>query len=265
MKYSLLSTFILCPLLLSACGGSGDDDPVMPERGNGQVNSWQGDGFKAYKSFAVQTANHSDILAMDKTNNHISYDVTQLPHGLGESKGRIVSTDNNGKSLDEDVTIRYYRGFHASVFETSRPKTVMQDMVRAGSSAGLRGWFIQSTDFLPNSGIFVYKGTAFNNNPANDAVLNYTIDYGRRRGSGEIAAAGEHGRLVLEEAPIRYYSDVIGGVTAANGVKGGTVSGSAEGTYNLGIAGPNAEEIVGDAIYGGSTKEDHVLNFYGTH
>ena len=71
--------------------------------------------------------------------------------------------------------------------------------------------------------------------------------------------------LLLLEAPIRYYIDVIGGVTAANGVKGGTVSGSAEGTYNLGIAGPNAEEIVGDAIYGGSTKEDHVLNFYGTH
>ena len=88
MKYSLLSTFILCPLLLSACGGSGDDDPVMPERGNGQVNSWQGDGFKAYKSFAVQTANHSDILAMDKTNKFLM----MLPNSLmvwGKAKDEL--------------------------------------------------------------------------------------------------------------------------------------------------------------------------------
>ena len=182
---------------------------------------------------------------------------------LASMKAKAFSTvTNDGKQASEDVTIRSYRGHYASVLETTRPNTVFSEELNPKSINGFSSDLIAPTDFLPMNAIYTYKGKAFNSVPANDADLTYTIDYGKRRGSGEIAAAGEHGKITLEEAPIRYYSELIAGVSGY-GIKDGVAKDATTGAYNLGIAGDNAEEIIGHAGYG-QQPADNTINFVGS-
>ncbi len=264
MRYPQLITLVASPLLLSACGGGGDDDPTTPpERIEGKYDDTEfSGGMDGYRNITLKDKNRADIFLLDKTSNRIAYEHAILPFGLNEMKGQLSAVANDGKQTSENVTIRSYRGYYASVLETSKPTTVFPEMRNQKGVNGLRTQFIVATDSLPANAIYTYKGTAFNNIPSNDAALTYTIDYGKRRGFGEIAAAGEHGKITLEEAPIRYYPELIG-VTSAYGVKDGVAKGSVDSIYRLGIAGENAEEIIGYAGYNPLPAGD-VLNFIGT-
>ena len=206
--------------------------------------------------------NNTDIILVDRPSNRFFGEHAVLPFGFNESKGHLSTVTNDGKSASEEVTIRSYRGHYASVLETTRPNTVFSEELNPKSINGFSSDLIAPTDFLPMNAIYTYKGKAFNSVPANDADLTYTIDYGKRRGSGEIAAASGHGKITLEEAPIRYYSDLIG-VTSGYGVKDGVAKEAATGVYRLGIAGDNAEEITGYADYSSQPAENSI-NFIGT-
>lgn len=264
MKYPLLITLVASPLLLSACGGGGDDDPaVTPDRLDGKYSDAKfSGGLEKYSNITLKNKNNADIIVIDRASNRFAIENTSLPFGFNEGKGQISTVSNDGKQAAEDVTIRSYRGNYVSVLETSILQNVLAEARNSKSTNGFRANFILPTDFLPMDGVYTYKGKAFNNIPANDAALTYTIDYGNRRGSGEIAAASGHGKITLEEAPIRYYSDLIG-VTSGYGVKDGVAKGSVDSIYRLGIAGENAEEIIGYAGYNPLPAGD-VLNFIGT-
>lgn len=116
---------------------------------------------------------------------------------------------------------------------------------------------------MPTSGKATYNGRAFNAVATNDADFRYTINFGSRKGSGEISAAGNHGRLTLNEAPITLhnaYSDYA----PVYGVEHGYIAIDGKNTinsYDLVIAGPQAEEIVGDTFL---DNDDQDLVFYGS-
>ena len=264
MKYPLLITLVASPLLLSACGGGGDDDPaVTPDRLDGKYSDAKfSGGLEKYSNITLKNKNNADIIVIDRASNRFAIENTSLPFGFNEGKGQISTVSNDGKQAAEDVTIRSYRGNYVSVLETSILQNVLAEARNSKSTNGFRANFILPTDFLPMDGVYTYKGKAFNNIPANDAALTYTIDYGNRRGSGEIAAAGGHGKITLEEAPIRYYSELIAGVSGY-GVKDGVAKEAATGVYRLGIAGENAEEIIGHADYG-QQPADNTINFVGS-
>ena len=265
MKAHLLIALVASPLLLSACGGGGDDDPTTPPE---RIEVKYSDakpygGMENYRNVTLKDKNQTDIAVLDRASNRLSYEHAALPFGLNEMKGQLSTIAGDNKQASEDVTIRSYRGYYASVLETSQLKTVFHETHHQKGTNGFRISFIIPTDFLPMNAIYTYKGKAFNSIPANDAALTYTIDYGKRRGSGEISAAGEHGKIILEEAPIRYYSGLIAG-TSGYGVKDGAAKDSAgTGIYVLGIAGENAEEIIGHAEYG-SQPAENTINFLGT-
>ena len=124
--------------------------------------------------------------------------------------------------------------------------------------------YFNPTQNLPNVGKATYTGRAFDSNPAHDATLRYTIDFGAHRGSGEISASRGLGRMTLHDAPITHFTadNSEFGTMPAYGIEGRrTLDGSkASGSYTLGIAGPNAEEIVGWA----DINDDHELNLHGT-
>ena len=257
MKYPLLITLVASPLLLSACGGGGDDDPaVTPDRLDGKYSDAKfSGGLEKYSNITLKNKNNADIIVIDRASNRFAIENTSLPFGFNEGKGQISTVSNDGKQAAEDVTIRSYRGNYVSVLETSILQNVLAEARNSKSTNGFRANFILPTDFLPMDGVYTYKGKAFNNIPANDAALTYTIDYGNRRGSGEIAAASGHGK-------IRYYSDLIG-VTSGYGVKDGVAKDATTGAYSLGIAGDNAEEIIGHAGYG-QQPADNTINFVGS-
>ena len=80
----------------------------------------------------------------------------------------------------------------------------------------------QSTKTLPSAGSFNYKGVAFNENERGN--LDYTINFDTKMGSGSISGLNETGKITLHESNI---------VKRDNA------------TYDLGIFGPNANEIAG--------------------
>lgn len=266
MKYPLLITLVASPLLLSACGGGGDDDERSfttsdPIDGRYDTARISGD-LQKYRNITLKDKNNANILLVDRPSNRFFGEHAVLPFGFHESKGHLSTVTNDGKQTSDDVTIRSYRGHYASVLETNRSDSAFFEDINPRSINGFRSNLIAPTDFLPMNVIYTYKGKAFNSVPANDAALTYTIDYGNRRGSGEIAAAGGHGKITLEEAPIRYYSELIAGVSGY-GVKDGVAKEAATGVYRLGIAGDNAEEIIGHAGYG-QQPADNTINFVGS-
>ena len=266
MKAHLLIALVASPLLLSACGGGGDDDErsfTTSDVVDGRYDTARiSGGLQKYRNITLKDKNNTDIILVDRPSNRFFGEHAVLPFGFHESKGQFSTVTNDGKQASEDVTIRSYRGHYASVLETTRPNTVFSEELSPKSINGFSSDLIAPTDFLPMNVIYTYKGKAFNSVPANDADLTYTIDYGNRRGSGEIAAASGHGKITLEEAPIRYYSDLIG-VTSGYGVKDGVAKDATTGAYSLGIAGDNAEEIIGHAGYG-QQPADNTINFVGS-
>ena len=266
MKYPLLITLVASPLLLSACGGGGDDDErsfTTSDVVDGRYDTAKiSSRLEKYRNITLKDKNNANIFLLDRPSNRFFGEHAVLPFGFNESKGHLSTVTNDGKQASEDVTIRSYRGHYASVLETTRPNTVFSEELNPKSINGFSSDLIAPTDFLPMNAIYTYKGKAFNSVPANDADLTYTIDYGKRRGSGEIAAAGEHGKITLEEAPIRYYSELIAGVSGY-GIKDGVAKDATTGAYNLGIAGDNAEEIIGHAGYG-QQPADNTINFVGS-
>ncbi len=102
-------------------------------------------------------------------------------------------------------------------------------------------------NLIANKVIANYAGVAYHNyqGGSEDGKLEYTIDFGQRQGWGKITGiSGAAGDITLHQASIKPISTPMGRVY---GIEAGDVSikGKKNYEYQLGIAGPNAEEVVG--------------------
>ena len=85
--------------------------------------------------------------------------------------------------------------------------------------------------------------------------LNYQIDYGARRGRGSITGLNGFGNIDLADAPITQN----GGHNVIRGAATSATHGA--GNYELGIFGPQANEIAGKAHF--SNQPDKEVGFAG--
>lgn len=251
MKYRCLP-YAFTFTLLAACGGGGGNDNqtiTTAERidlDNVQITN---DLNQSYRRL-ILTHGSSTLTELDIDRNRITMDFATLPHGFAHTANGVFTTESqNGSVRSDNLPIRSYRGNYSGIFVTGGLNNTFPEQPAAHRAGGFTGRFVNETDAfdLPTQGIFTYNGMAFNNNPAHDAAFTYHIDYGQRRGSGEIAAASAHGRYILEESRIGYQFGIFGDDADAYGVKNGkvTADGASFGQYSLSIAGPAAEEIVG--------------------
>ena len=248
---------------LAACGGGGGgegSENATVDRLEEEVTI-----HGPYTLFEIQLENGKKFIMVSADNNRMVVDSTSLPHGFSTSVPAQIRTVRDGTDTSESITLRGYRGTYANIYVTSGFKTILPEVTEQERSRGIFLYAVNETSTfdLPSSGQISYRGHAFNNNPANDARLDYTIDYGRRRGWGEISASKAQSRQLLNEASIRYNFDVLGDLSG-QGVEDGVVkndSGRTIGLYNVLIAGPNAEEIVGEVRYDHTDKE---LYFHGS-
>lgn len=107
------------------------------------------------------------------------------------------------------------------------------------------------TSNLPTQGIINYKGRAMAGSDNKSNGLNYQIDYGARRGHGSITGLNGFGNINLADAPITqnpHGHNVING--AANSATHGA------GNYELGIFGPQANEIAGKAHFNNQPNKE---------
>lgn len=117
------------------------------------------------------------------------------------------------------------------------------------------------TKTLPSTGSFNYKGVAFTEKEQGN--LDYTINFDTKKGAGSISGINEAGLINLHESNITDVSHTnsldgssLSGFGVANGIATSEKAGN--GTYKLGIFGPNAEEIAGSVL-----KDDNALVGFG--
>lgn len=269
MQQHILTSLITLSLL-TACGGSGDaSTPADKPQTSGNTaigknyflpeytEAPNADGSQShYSSFVL---NRDGNTFMDiQIGKGITVNTTPIPAGFSEFPAQMRITEKSGRTHDENVAIRSYQGFHSGILTVNgTPGGLVNDL-----EFNENGFpYMHPTQNLPSVGKATYNGRAFDSDPINDASLRYTIDFGARRGSGEITASHGLGRITLHEAPITSFptknSETMSyGIEGRHSIEGTNLAKS----YSLGIAGPNAEEIVGKV----NIDDDRELSFYGT-
>ena len=283
---------VLIASLLTACGGSSDNSnpqitpppsnnnntPQQPGNNQQQPNNPQnpqaepvksltadystdndynwGDDYDGYDTFTL-TVDGKTLAKEVRGEKKQTLDLTAVPLGFKTLTAENKYTGSNNAEYKSDVTLRSYRGFYAGALaygKDSRANPLDDDYTP----------YYSPTVTLPNSGTAIYAGKVFNDREANDADLTYTINFGQKKGSGTVAAANGRPELTLQEKAITQFASPFG---KTHGVDDGDVrnaDGKITGSYNLYIAGPNAEEIVGDLNYGPSgNKHETEQVFYG--
>lgn len=103
---------------------------------------------------------------------------------------------------------------------------------------------------LPATGSYTYTGKAFTATD-NDGVLNYTINFDKKSGSGSITGIDKTGEITLKEGRIGTYTHGTKTSTVGIGETQATTANGTAGTYTLGIFGANAEEVAGTVNFKG--------------
>ena len=214
------------------------------------------DNDDAWRDFSGYTlTRNGNTFVNSQFGKGVTVNTASVPSGFAEFPAQMTMNSKNGRGTTENVTVRSYQGFHSGIFAINPPSGGLLSRLGAAES-GLP--YFNPTQNLPSAGKATYSGRAFDANPAHDATLRYTIDFGARRGSGEISASSGLGRMTLHDAPITHFTadNSEFGTMPAYGIEGRrTLDGSkASGSYTLGIAGPNAEEIVGRADIEGDNE-----------
>ena len=103
----------------------------------------------------------------------------------------------------------------------------------------------QATETLPSAGSFNYKGVAFNEKE--QGKLDYTINFDTKKGAGSISGLNQTGKITLHESNITKIWDDGFEKYTHYGVEDGKATSEKQGnvTYDLGIFGPNADEVSG--------------------
>ncbi|WP_298640241.1 factor H binding protein domain-containing protein [uncultured Cardiobacterium sp.] len=284
----LLSVLTAC--LLAACGGSSSDNSnpqITPPPGNNTPQQpggpqtpqqpdnpqqpqavtkltadysadndydWGAD-YNGYDTFTLKVGD-KPLVKEVRGEKKQTFDLTAVPLGFHTLAAESQYTGSNPEHKAE-VTLRSYRGFYGGAHAYGKDGSTSP--LDAGDEA-----YLSPTATLPANGTATYTGTVFDAHDANDAALAYRIDFGQKKGSGTVAAANGRTALTLQEADITQFSTAFGNT---HGVDSGGVrstDGSISGTYDLGIAGPNAEEIVGSLSYGATGQVPDINQvFYG--
>ena len=284
MSLKQISSLTLVALCLAACGGggggSGSRNNLNVPNGNDSSNKTPNtpdfsvpkllkvsdfkddllDDIHRYTDPAAKLSSHA-VKMNGKTYTSGNINLATLGNGLKNVDVVETATANiNGQThnITQTSKFRLYQ----------QPYSVVLSMARTGGQIGnlkkidtddfevtyLDG---QPTKTLPTAGSFNYKGVAFNDNERGN--LDYTINFDTKKGAGSISGLNQTGKITLHESDI---VKVQGGKAFKNntaftyntdrnddvyGVLNGAATTEKQGkaSYELGIFGPNANEVAG--------------------
>ena len=292
MSLKLIGSLTVVALCLAACSSSGggssnSNNPNNPNTNNNRPNAGVS---KLVPVSALRASAHEDLndLAKELSGNDdaqvelSSYRVNV--NGKSYNNGNIdLATLGNGfKRIDatETATAKfggdtYSATRNSTIHLYQQPYSVVAAIQNTGGKVTGPGVnenldrqdfdvnYVQGelTKTLPSTGSFNYKGVAFTEKEQGN--LDYTINFDTKKGAGSISGINEAGLINLHESNITDVSHTnsldgssLSGFGVANGIATSEKAGN--GTYKLGIFGPNAEEIAGSVL-----KDDNALVGFG--
>lgn len=277
--YPKLLSLSIAALFLTACAGSSptavSTDTAKPMDSHSSASKQTADngintltvrsdldGVIAEENTTVNGVlqNHSQVVAsnyrfkLDGKTYRIGdkLDISAYPQGLTEKPldAEVTVTETGKKPVNVrlDGKIKIYKQKYSVIAATQANN---HSLTNNGSQPALVNKFSvdnlegNPTPFakLPANVSYHYKGQAFTGK-SNDGILDYTVDFGNKRGNGLITGLSEFGDITLKEAPITNVDDPT--FKGAGIVDAPAVSAKKDfGTYTLGFFGPKAEEIAG--------------------
>ena len=274
MSLKQLGSLTLVALCLAACsssggGGSGSSNNLnVPGTSNNNANNNRAD-FSVPKLLKVSDLRedteedlerefHSPVPVKlssyavkinGKTYTDGDIDYATLGNGL-KRVDVVETTSANINGQTHNVT----RNSKLHLYQ--QPYSIVTFMQTTGGQVGSLGkiekgefkssYFLgQATETLPSAGSFNYKGVAFNEKE--QGKLDYTINFDTKKGAGSISGLNQTGKITLHESNITKIWDDGFEKYTHYGVEEGKATSEKQGnvTYDLGIFGPNADEVSG--------------------
>lgn len=232
--------FALLPLLLAACGGSGDSADTSPADPNRDLGKPKPDAAaqaafekkKVGNNIIDRPLDHSVLIINGTVVQELyrygeRHDYRTLPAGFTTLPSHL-SFPENGKTFE--LTTRSYQGFHSGILISY----INQNGKPAGTALyGVESRIIEN----PGPGKAVYQGTAFDR--TEQGTLTYTLDLGAWQGEGKIEGLSRYGTITLNPGKFRlpdWKAEIYGSASAS---KGQTLQ------YGAAFFGPKFEEIAG--------------------
>lgn len=258
-------------LLLAACGGGGGGgnaaaDTQSPANDNARdpVFSQQLEKDDLPDYVLVEYYLNGQRFGREDYNTlRAEFDRNVLPRGLSAPQTmQIQARKTDGTLVTEAVASRSYRGFHSALSILAPLHTIRDRTQTTLLNLTLPSLTATTPAGMPTSGRATYTGQAFGWQADNTAALTYHLDFGSKRGQGEIAANSYHSAITLLPGSLQHVNEL--GVNAYEIDAEASLAGFPySGDYQLIFAGPQAEEFVG-RIDVSNSKEDIYLAAYGT-
>lgn len=256
-------------LLLAACGGGGGDNSTVADQQTPRPESGGHEALFIYQMDNDERFNHPNFDFMinggryayaSEADRRVVVDPNTLPRGLsGVQTLRITARKANGSTESVDLQARSYRGFYSGTVFTETQRLVAD--IDDSSPTQLDWMYVFATPEagLPTRGRATYHGNAFGAEADNAAAFAYHVDFGEKSGHGEIAANRYHSAIQLTKE--RLSKSDYGGNPHYEFDGDAHSASHGRHNYNIILAGPNAEEIIGSINSG--TDHD-ALAVYGT-
>lgn len=282
MSLKHIGSLTVVALCLAACSssGSGSSNSNNPNNPNTDKNRPNAGVSKLVPVSALRASAHEDLNNLAKRLSDNSYAQVELSsysvnvNGKSYNNGNIdLATLGNGfKRINatETATARYDGDTYSATRNSTihlyqQPYSVVAAIQNTGGkvtgphaneNVNKKDFDInyvqgELTKTLPSTGSFNYKGVAFTETEQGN--LDYTINFDTKKGAGSISGINEAGLINLHESDITNVShensldgSSLSGFGVANGVATSEKAGN--GTYKLGIFGPNADEIAGSVL-----------------
>lgn len=279
MSLKHIGSLTVVTLCLAACSssGSGSSNSNNPNRDNNRPNAGVS---KLVPVSALRASAHEDLnnlakrLSGDgdaqvelssysvnvngKSYNNGNIDLATLGNGFKRIDATETATAKFGGrtySANRNSTIHLYQQPYSVVaaIQNTGGKVTGNDVNQNLDRKDFDVNYVQGelTKTLPSTGSFNYKGVAFTETEQGN--LDYTINFDTKKGAGSISGINEAGLINLHESDITNVShqnsldgSSLSGFGVANGVATSEKAGN--GTYKLGIFGPNADEIAGSVL-----------------
>ncbi len=279
MSLKHIGSLTVVALCLAACSssGSGSSNSNNPNRDNNRPNAGVS---KLVPVSALRASAHEDLndLAKElsdndnaqvelssysvnvngKSYNNGNIDLATLGNGFKRINATETATAKFGGdtySATRNSTIHLYQQPYSVVaaIQNTGGKVTGNDVNQNLDRKDFDVNYVQGelTKTLPSTGSFNYKGVAFTETEQGN--LDYTINFDTKKGAGSISGINEAGLINLHESDITNVShqnsldgSSLSGFGVANGVATSEKAGN--GTYKLGIFGPNADEIAGSVL-----------------